>query len=104
MRFFSEFLRADPGIIGFLKLYHILCVLGLISGIVQLVIVRITGISDFEITPKTRLDKKSANISSFTSIQLFCEIEDEFGVEIPNSAIKKMKTVKDLVEYLNKND
>lgn len=39
-RFFSEFLRADPGIIGFLKLYHILCLLGLISGIVQFVIVR----------------------------------------------------------------
>ena len=70
---------------------------------IQEVFVRITGISDFEITPKTGLDKKSANISSFTLIQLFCEIEDEFGVEIPNSAIKKMKTVKDLVEYLNKN-
>jgi acyl carrier protein len=70
---------------------------------IQEVFVRITGMTDFVITPKTRLDKKSVNISSFTMVQLFCEIEDEFGVDIPNLAIKKMKTVKDLMDYLSKN-
>lgn len=70
---------------------------------IQDIFVRVTGITDFVITPKTRLDRRSVGISSFTMIQLFCELEDEFDVEIPNSAIKKMKTVKDIMDYLKKN-
>ena len=29
--------------------------------------------------------------------------EDEFDVEIPNSAVKKIKTVGDLVKYIEEN-
>ena len=39
-RFFTEFLREEPNIIGCLKLYHILCLIGLIFGIIQFVVVR----------------------------------------------------------------
>lgn len=70
---------------------------------IQDIFIRVTGITDFVITPKTKLDKRNVNISSFTMIQLFCELEDEFNIEIPNSAIKKMKSVKDIINYLDKN-
>lgn len=59
----------------------------------------VTGITDLEFTEKTRFDKIK-NVSSLTMIQLICAIEDEFDVDIPNSQLKKFKTVKDLVEFL----
>ena len=68
----------------------------------QDIFVRVTGITDFVITPKTKLNKRHMNISSFTLIQLYCELEDEFDIEIPNSAVKKMKSVKDIMDYLSK--
>ena len=70
---------------------------------IQDIFARVTGITDYSLTPKTKLHNKDLNISSFTMIQLVCELEDEFGVEIPNSALKKMKTVKDIMDFLDKN-
>lgn len=63
----------------------------------------LTGRTDIIITPKTSLNNKEYNFSSFAMIQLVCAIEDEFDIEIPNSAIKKFKTVKDVVDFLKKN-
>ena len=71
-------------------------------GRIQQIFNRVTGITDFVITPKTRLSKKEINLSSFTLIQLFCELEDEFNVEISNADIKRMKTVGDILSYLEK--
>lgn len=34
---------------------------------------------------------------------MVCAIEDEFDIEIPNSAIKKFKTVKDVIKFIEKN-
>lgn len=62
-----------------------------------------TGRTDVVITEKTRLDNEDFNISSFALIQMVCALEDEFDVEIPNSAIKKFKTVKDVINFLEKN-
>ena len=70
---------------------------------IQKVFVQVTGITDFAITPKTKLDNKEIGLSSFAIIQLYCEIEEEFDVEIPNAAIKKMRTIKDVMAYLEKN-
>lgn len=70
---------------------------------IQKVFVRVTGITDVTITPRTRLDNKEMGLSSFTMIQLYCEIEDEFDVEIPNASIKRMKTIKDVMVFLEKN-
>lgn len=69
---------------------------------IQKIFNRVTNITDFIITPKTRLSKKEVNLSSFTLIQLFCELEDEFDVEISNADIKRMKTVGDILSYLEK--
>ena len=62
----------------------------------------ITGVSDIELTEKTKINKIS-NISSLAVIQLICAIEDEFDIEIPNSQIKKFKTVKDIISFIEKN-
>ena len=61
-----------------------------------------TGLTDVKLTEKTRFDK-SFIVSSLTMIQLVCAIEDEFDIEIPNSAIKKFKTVKDVIKFIEKN-
>ncbi len=68
----------------------------------QLVFNQVIGRTDIIITYKTKLNNKDYNFSSFALIQLVCAIEDEFDIEIPNSQIKKFKTVKDLVNYVEK--
>ncbi|MBR5825894.1 MAG: acyl carrier protein [Clostridia bacterium] len=61
----------------------------------------ITG-KEIEITPNTKLKNKDLAISSYSLIQLICAIEDEFDIEIPNSQIKKFKTVKDVISFIEK--
>ena len=62
----------------------------------------ITGRTDVIITPKTKLNNKEYDFSSFALIQLICAIEDEFDIEIPNSEIRKFKTVKDVISFIEK--
>lgn len=62
----------------------------------------LTGDYDTEITPKTKIES-DLNLSSLGKVQLVCNIEDRFDIEIPVSAIRKFKTVKDLIKYLEKN-
>lgn len=59
----------------------------------------ITGRSD-TITLNTKLKNKNFEISSYALVQLICAIEDEFDIEIPNSQIKKFKTVKDVINFI----
>lgn len=40
IRFFSEFLRHEEAVLGSLKMYHILCLIGLCTGLVQLFILK----------------------------------------------------------------
>lgn len=62
----------------------------------------VTGLTNLNFTEKTRFDK-DFDLSSLAMIQLVCAIEDEFDIEIPNSAIKKFKTVKDVINFIEKN-
>ena len=62
----------------------------------------VTGVTDIELTEKTKI-KKIGNISSLAIVQLICAIEDEFDIEIPNSQIKKFKTVSDIISFIEKN-
>lgn len=59
----------------------------------------IIGRSD-TITLNTKLKNKNFEISSYALVQLICAIEDEFDIEIPNSQIKKFKTVKDVINFI----
>lgn len=69
---------------------------------IEKVFSEVTGKTDVAFTEKTKIDK-NLGISSLGVIQLVCGLEDEFDVEIPNSAIKKFKTVKDVISFLEKN-
>lgn len=61
-----------------------------------------TGIQDIEITMETEL-KNDLGLSSFDLAQLACEVEDTFEVEIPDRAIKDLKTVGDVVQFIQEN-
>ena len=39
-RFFSEFLRGEENVLGILKIYHILCIIGVIAGFVEWCLVK----------------------------------------------------------------
>lgn len=60
----------------------------------------VVGREDIELTLKTKL--KELPLSSLGLVQLICAMEDEYYIEISNADMKKFKTVKDVVEYLEK--
>lgn len=69
---------------------------------IEKVFSEVTGRDDLNFTEKTRLDK-NFEFTSLSFIQLICGLEDEFDIDIPNSAVKKIKTVGDIVKFLEKN-
>lgn len=69
---------------------------------IEKVFSEVTGRDDLEFTEKTRLDK-NFDFTSLSFIQLICGLEDEFDIDIPNSAVKKIKTVGDVVKFLEQN-
>lgn len=58
------------------------------------------GYDDIVLTEKTKF--QDLGIGSFGMVQLVCEIEDEFGIEIPNKAIKTINSVPSVVKFLKK--
>lgn len=62
----------------------------------------VTGQSDISLTKRTKIND-DIGLSSFARIRLLCAVEDEFGIQIPNSALMSFKTVGDIIKYLNKN-
>ena len=69
---------------------------------IEKVFTEVTGVSEPNLTLKTKIDK-IPELSSLGVVQLICGLEDEFDIEIPNSVLKKIKTVGDVVKFLEKN-
>lgn len=42
-------------------------------------------------------------MNSMELVQLVCDVEDEFDVEIPDRTIRTLKTVGDLISFLEEN-
>ncbi|MGN0448084.1 MAG: acyl carrier protein [Acutalibacteraceae bacterium] len=59
----------------------------------------VTGHQGVKFTEDTRLDNE---FNSLSLVQFICCIEDEFDIEVPNSAIKSIKTVGDAVRLIEK--
>ena len=59
----------------------------------------ITGDYSTEITPKTKING-GLHLSSLGVAQLICEIEDRFDIEISAKDLKSLKTVQNIVDYL----
>lgn len=56
-----------------------------------------TGNQSIELTEKTMLSG-DLGLSSLDLVNLAAEIEDEFDIEIPDRAIKNIKTVGDIIK------
>lgn len=59
-----------------------------------------TGDKELSITKDTVL-LSDTGLSSYDLVQLVCEVEDEFDVEIPDKQIPKLKTVGDVMNYIS---
>ncbi|MBB2913231.1 acyl carrier protein [Streptosporangium becharense] len=59
----------------------------------------ITGISASEVTPeKSFVD--DLDIDSLSMVEIAVAAQDEFGVEIPDDQLKNLKTVKDVINFI----
>lgn len=58
-----------------------------------------TGDNSIEITRESVL-LADLGMNSFDLVNLVCEVEDEFGVEIPDRIIGTFKTVGDVIDYI----
>lgn len=54
------------------------------------------------VTAETRLGE-DLNADSLDIVEMLMALEDEFGVDIPDEEIEKMKTVGDVVAYIESN-
>ena len=54
-----------------------------------------------DITLKTNLIE-DLGADSLDVVELIMAFEDEFGVSLPDEDVSKMKTVKDIIDYINK--
>ena len=58
----------------------------------------VTEQDELVLTKKTKFE--DLGMTSFGMIQMICAIEDEFGIEIPNSAIRSIKSVPAAVKFI----
>lgn len=63
------------------------------------VIARIYGVDPEKITPETRF-VEDLGADSMTTIELVAELEDLFGIEIPDEDVEKNQTVGQAIEYM----
>lgn len=54
------------------------------------------------ITAETRLNE-DLNADSLDVVEMLMALEDEFGVDIPDEEIEKMKTIGDVVNFIQEN-
>ena len=66
------------------------------------IILKHTDKKDFTLTENSVL-LADTGMSSFDLVQMVCEVEDEFDVEIPDKALKTFKTVGDVIRFINNN-
>ena len=67
------------------------------------IVVEQLGVEADEVTPNsTFVDDLGAD--SLDIVELIMRFEDEFGVEIPDEKAEKIKTVDDIVKYIDSGD
>lgn len=65
-------------------------------------------ISEYQGIDKSKINEDSMlisdlGLSSFDVVSLSCKLEDEFDVEIPDRQIRTIQSVKDIVDFIEKN-
>ncbi len=57
------------------------------------------GVSEAEVVPGARL-KEDLKADSASVMMLVMDVESEFGIEVEDDAIEKVKTVGDMAKYI----
>lgn len=57
------------------------------------------GLTDVEITKETNL-KNDLGLNSLDLANLVCAVEEKFDIEIPDEYLKKIKTVNDVITFI----
>ena len=69
---------------------------------IQAILAEQFDVSKNEITLDTRLEE-DLGADSLDGIDVIMSIEDEFEIEVPEDVIADMKTVHDIVDYIDEN-
>lgn len=65
------------------------------------VIIEQLGVKESEVKPDARF-VEDLGADSLDTVELVMALEEEFGIEIPDEDAEKAKTVKDVIDYINK--
>ena len=72
----------------------------IIAGLAE-IIEEVTGIEPSEVTPeKSFVD--DLDIDSLSMVEIAVAAQDRFGVEIPDDQLKDLKTVQDVINYVQR--
>lgn len=63
------------------------------------ILVEQLDVEENEIKPESNI-QEDLEADSLDIVEIVMEIEDEFDIKIPESEIEKIKTVKDIVDYI----
>ena len=66
------------------------------------ILIEATGNADIEVTEASVLTK-DLGINSYDLVELVCNVEDEFDVEISDKVLRRFVTVGDLISYIQEN-
>lgn len=66
------------------------------------IIIETLGCDEDKVTLEADL-KEDLEADSLDAVELIMAAEDEFAIEIPDEAVLKMKSVKDIVDYIEAN-
>ena len=66
---------------------------------VKAMIVEQLGVAEADVKPESRL-KEDLKADSASIMMLVMDVETEFGIEVEDDAIEKVKTVADMVVYI----
>lgn len=73
-----------------------------IAARVKKIVVEHLGVEESKVTPEANfIDDLGAD--SLDTVELVMAFEEEFGVEIPDEAAEKIQTVKNAIEFIEKN-
>ena len=66
------------------------------------IIIEQLGVEDKEITMETSL-MKDLEADSLDAVEIIIALEDEFGIEIPDTEAENFKSIGDIVKYIEAN-
>lgn len=69
---------------------------------IKKIIIEALGCDEEDVTLETDL-KKDLDADSLDAVELIMTAEEEFDIEIPDEVAMDIKTVKDIVDYIEKN-